>query len=109
MSTLEYYKIETQGKYFMCTGWYVNRFECIPSRMCDSRHVVFRVQAQSAPSEQVRIRNRRRRHLTTPLTKLTSAHNVFKIARAFHSFLNTQMRLQWNRLIPYRPALRKRH
>lgn len=49
----------------------------------------------------MRIRIRRRR-LTTPLTKLTSAHNVFKIARAFHSFLNTQMRLQWNCLIPYR-------
>lgn len=48
-------------------------------------------------AEQVRIRN-----LTTPLTKLASAHNVFKIARAFHSFLNTQMRLQWNCLIPYR-------
>lgn len=50
-------------------------------------------------AEQVRIRNRR---LTTPLTKLASAHNVFKIARAFHFFLNTQMRLQWNCLIPYR-------
>lgn len=39
--------------------------------------------------------------LTKPLTKftLTLDSNVFKIARAIHSFLNTQMRLQWNSLI----------